>query len=166
MRSESNPQEAEARSSEFGDGDLWLPRNTSRYLWDAYAGSRESHRVQRKPPEHPRVSLHTRQIYTSGTLHDRPHRDGLRRLLHGLVAVVARVEVGEHAHGGVARDLRVGPLVLDGSDVGVDGRVELDRPLDGVLAAQALGLRSGLADRVDERALVTCAESNFTARSC
>ena len=96
-------------------------------------------------------------------LHDGPHRDGLRGLLDGLVAVVARVEVGEHAHGGVARDLRVGPLVLDGRDVGVDGRVELDRPLDGVLAAQALGLGRGLTDRVDERALVTCAESNFTA---
>ena len=63
----------------------------------------------------------------------------------------------------MARDLGVGALVLDGRHITINGRVELDRPLDGVLAAEALGLGRGLADRVDERALVTCAESNFTA---
>ena len=48
-------------------------------------------------------------------LHDRAVGDGLRRLLHRLVPVVRRVEVGEDADRRVAGDLvRVVALVLDG----------------------------------------------------
>src|SRR5512133_4342010 len=61
-------------------------------------------------------------------LEDRPDGDRVGRALHRLVGVVAGVEVGEHEHGGPAGDLAVGQL--GPGDLGVDGRVVLDRPLD------------------------------------
>ena len=54
----------------------------------------------------------------------------------------------------MARDLRVGPLVLDGRHITINGGVELDRALDGVLAAEALGLRRGLSNGIDQRSLI------------
>ena len=57
----------------------------------------------------------------------------------------------------MARDLGVGPLVLDSSYISINRSVELDGPLDGVLAAQALGLGCGLSNGIDERALIRVA---------
>mmetsp|Transcript_621 Transcript_621/g.1665 ORF Transcript_621/g.1665 Transcript_621/m.1665 type:complete len:205 (+) Transcript_621:1275-1889(+) len=73
-------------------------------------------------------------------LHDGPHGDGARRLLHRLVRVVACVEVGEHKDGGPARHLTLA-LDLDRGHLGVDGGVVLDGALH--LDVRALLLHKG-----------------------
>src|SRR5215211_473348 len=70
-------------------------------------------------------------------LEDRPDGDRVGRALHRLVGVVAGVEVGEHEHGGPPGDLAVGRL--GAGDLGVDGRVVLDRPLDQEVGAALPG---------------------------
>src|SRR5215218_9052964 len=80
-------------------------------------------------------------------LEDRPDGDRVGRALHRLVGVVAGVEVGEHEHGGPPGDLAVGQL--GPGDLGVDGRVVLDRPLDEQIGPALTGDGGRLADLVD-----------------
>src|SRR5215218_9505140 len=80
-------------------------------------------------------------------LEDRADGDRVGRALHRLVGVVAGVEVGEHEHGGPAGDLAVGQL--GPGDLGVDGRVVLDRPLDQEVGPALTGDGGGLPDLVD-----------------
>src|SRR4029453_806570 len=80
-------------------------------------------------------------------LEDRADGDGVGRALHRLVGVVAGVQVGEHEHRGPAGARAVGQL--GGGDLGVDGRVVLDRPLDQEVGPALPGDRRRPPDLLD-----------------
>ena len=95
-------------------------------------------------------------------LHDGPDRARLGRLLHRLVAVVRRVEVGEDADGRAARDGAAAGR-LDGRDVGVDRRVDLRGRRAGTLKESR---RLGRARASAPRTWNGPSMSSSGARSC
>mmetsp|Transcript_38741 Transcript_38741/g.95322 ORF Transcript_38741/g.95322 Transcript_38741/m.95322 type:complete len:266 (-) Transcript_38741:2087-2884(-) len=92
-------------------------------------------------------------------LHDGPDGDAPRRLLHGLVRVVPRVEVGEDAHVGAPQHAALLALHLYRSHVHINSRVELRGPLDGQIRRKLLGHLRSLADLVDHGASVALPSS-------